>query len=141
MLNKKGHYKLNLEGIQYDIIDTSSFMLHAIFSQYFFTLSQWLFTSLTYLIWFKVYVLGVGLQHECSFYFFYYWYSMFYAKHYHLLVYYNEQQIYLATLLSALIFQCINSLNIAQFVVKMRSNKSQNETFQKKNLWVRGFFP
>ena len=26
---------LNLEGIQYDIIDTSSFMLHAIFSQYF----------------------------------------------------------------------------------------------------------
>ena len=29
-------YKLNLEGIQYDIIDTSSFMLHAIFSQYFY---------------------------------------------------------------------------------------------------------
>ena len=29
-------YKLlNLEGIQYDIIDTSSFMLHAIFSQNF----------------------------------------------------------------------------------------------------------
>ena len=28
-------YKLNLEYIQYDIIDTSSFMLHAIFSQYF----------------------------------------------------------------------------------------------------------
>ena len=28
-------YNLNLEGIQYDIIDTSSFMLHAIFSQYF----------------------------------------------------------------------------------------------------------
>ena len=24
-------YKLNLEGIQYEIIDTSSFMLHAIF--------------------------------------------------------------------------------------------------------------
>ena len=29
-------YKLNLEGIQYNIIDTSSFMLHAIFSQYFY---------------------------------------------------------------------------------------------------------
>ena len=29
-------YKLNLEGIQYDIIDTNSFMLHAIFSQYFY---------------------------------------------------------------------------------------------------------
>ena len=28
-------HKLNLEGIQYDIINTSSFMLHAIFSQYF----------------------------------------------------------------------------------------------------------
>ena len=29
-------YKLfNLEGIQYYIIDTSSFMLHAIFSQFF----------------------------------------------------------------------------------------------------------
>ena len=27
-------YNLNLEGIQYDIIDTSSFMLQAIFSQY-----------------------------------------------------------------------------------------------------------
>ena len=36
MLTKKGRHKLNLEGIQYDIIDTSSFMLHAIFSQYFF---------------------------------------------------------------------------------------------------------
>ena len=50
---------------------------------------------------------------------------MFYAKHYHLLVYFNEQQIYLATLWLALIFQCINSLNIAQFHVKMRSNKNQ----------------
>ena len=29
-------YKLNLEGIQYEIIHTSSFMLHAIFSQYFY---------------------------------------------------------------------------------------------------------
>ena len=28
-------YNLNLEGIQYDIIDTSSFMLQAIFCQYF----------------------------------------------------------------------------------------------------------
>ena len=28
-------HNLNLEGIQYDIIDTSSLMLHAIFSQYF----------------------------------------------------------------------------------------------------------
>ena len=28
-------YILNLEGIQYDIIDTSSFMLHAILSQNF----------------------------------------------------------------------------------------------------------
>ena len=28
-------YKLNLEGIQYDMIDTSSFMLYAIFSKYF----------------------------------------------------------------------------------------------------------
>ena len=28
-------HKLNLEGIQYDITDTSSFTLHAIFSQYF----------------------------------------------------------------------------------------------------------
>ena len=35
MFNKKERYKINLEGIQYDIIDTSSFMLHAIFSQYF----------------------------------------------------------------------------------------------------------
>ena len=32
----KERYKLNLEGIQYDIIDTNSFMLHAIFSQYFY---------------------------------------------------------------------------------------------------------
>ena len=32
---KKGRYKLNLEGIKYDIIYTSSFMLHAIFSEYF----------------------------------------------------------------------------------------------------------
>ena len=29
-------YKPNLEGIQYNIIDTSSFMLHTIFSQYFY---------------------------------------------------------------------------------------------------------
>ena len=36
------------------------------------------------------------------------------------LVYYNEQQMYLATLWSARIFQCINSLNI----VRMRSKKN-----------------
>ena len=29
-------YKRNLEGIQYDIIDTNSFMLHETFSQYFY---------------------------------------------------------------------------------------------------------
>ena len=37
--------------------------------------------------------------------------TLFYEKHYHL-VYYNEQQMYLAILWSALIFQYINSLNI-----------------------------
>ena len=37
MLDKKEGYKLNLEGIQCDIIDASSFMLHVIFSQYFLT--------------------------------------------------------------------------------------------------------
>ena len=46
----------------------------------------------------NVYVPGVELKHDCSSHFFYHWYSMFYAKHYHLLVYFNEQQIYLATL-------------------------------------------
>ena len=71
----------------------------------------------------KFYVFGVELKHECSFYFFYNWYSFFYDKHYHL-VYYNEQQMYLATLWSALIFQYINPLNIVQFVVRMRSNKN-----------------
>ena len=30
MINKKERYKLNLEGILHDIIDTSSFMLHAV---------------------------------------------------------------------------------------------------------------
>ena len=48
---------------------------------------------------------------------------MLYAKSYHL-VYYNEQQMYLATLWSALIFQCINSFIIVQFVVRMSSNKN-----------------
>ena len=66
----------------------------------------------------KFYVFGVELKHECSFYFFYHWYSMFYDKYYHL-VYYKEQQMYLATLWSALIFQYINSLNIVHFVVRM----------------------
>ena len=66
---------------------------------------------------------------------------MFYAKHYHLLVYFNKQQIYLATLWSALIFQCINSLNIAQFVVKMRSNKNHKmKHSRKKFCGVEGFF-
>ena len=59
---------------------------------------------------------------------------MFYAKHYHLLVYFNKQQIYLATLWSALIFQCINSLNIAQFVVKMRSNKNHKMKHSRKKI-------
>ena len=72
----------------------------------------------------KVYVLGVELKHECSIYFSTInavWYSiMFNVKQYHL-VYYNEQQIYLATLWSPWIFQYINSLNIVQFVVRMRS--------------------
>ena len=66
---------------------------------------------------------------------------MFYAKHYHLLVYFNKQQIYLATLWSALIFQCINSLNIAQFVVKMRSNKNHKMKHSRKKICgVEGFF-
>ena len=57
---------------------------------------------------------------------------MFNAKHYRLLVYFNEQQIYLATLWSALIFQCINSLNRAHFIVKMRSNKNHKMTHSRK---------
>ena len=75
---------------------------------------------------------------------------MFYAKHYHLLVYFNKQQIYLATLWSALIFQCINSLNIAQFIVKMRSNKNQKMAHSRNkfcglesfppNPWIFKFF-
>ena len=32
--------------------------------------------------------------------------------------------MYLATWWSALIFQCINSLNIVQFIVRIRSNKN-----------------
>ena len=79
----------------------------------------------------KFYVFGVELKHKCSFYFFYHWYSMFYDKHYHL-VYYKEQQMYLATLWSALIFQYINSLNIVQFVVRMRSNKNHKMRHSRK---------
>ena len=86
----------------------------------------------------KFYVLRVELKHEYSFHFFYHLYSMFYVKQYHLLVYFNEQQIDLASLWSTLIFQCINLLNIAQFHVKMRSNKNHK---MEKVLWVRGFFP
>ena len=89
----------------------------------------------------KVYVLAVELTHECRFYFFYHWYSMFYVKHYHLLVYFNEQQIYLATLWSALMFQCINSLNVAQFVVKMRSNKNHKIKNFRKTFCGWGVFP
>ena len=70
---------------------------------------------------------------------------MFYDKHY-LLVYYNEQQMYLATLWSALIFQYFNSLSIVQFVVGMRSNKNHKMRHSRKkfcelegfslNLWM-----
>ena len=90
----------------------------------------------------KVYVLGVELKHECSIYFSTtdtVWYSiMFNVKQYHL-VYYNEEQIYLATLWSAWIFQCINSLNIVQFVVRMRSKKKYIIRHSRKT--VTGFFP
>ena len=57
---------------------------------------------------------------------------MFYAEYYHLLVYLNEQQICLATLWLALILQYINSLNIAQFHVKMRSNKNYKMNHSRK---------
>ena len=46
--------------------------------------------------------------------------------------FFNEQQIYLATLWSALMFQCINSLNIAQFVMKMRSSKNHKMKHSRK---------
>ena len=58
---------------------------------------------------------------------------MFYDKHY-LLVYYNEQQMYLATLWSALIFQYFNSLSIVQFVVGMRSNKNHKMRHSRKKV-------
>ena len=59
------------------------------------------------------------------------WYSMFYDKLYHL-VYSNEQQMYLATLWFALIFQYINSLSIVQFVMRMRSNKNHKMKHSRK---------
>ena len=40
--------------------------------------------------------------------------------------------MYLATLWSALIFQYINSLNIVQFVVRMRSNKNHKMRHSRK---------
>ena len=65
---------------------------------------------------------------------------MFYDKHH--LLYYNEQQMYLATLWSALIYQYINSLNIVQIAVRMRSNKNHKMRHsRKKTLWIREFFP
>ena len=70
--------------------------------------------------------------------FFYHWYSMFHVKNYDL-VYYNEQQMHLATMWSALIFQY--SLNIVQFIVRMRSNKNHKMRHSRKKLWVRQFFP
>ena len=54
---------------------------------------------------------------------------LIYAKQYHL-VYYNEQQINVATQWLAWIFQCINSLNIVQFVGR-EVNKSHNEKSRK----------
>ena len=90
---------------------------------------------------YKVYVLGVELKHECSFYFLYNWYSiLFYAKQYYL-VYYDEQQMYLVTLWSAWIFQCINSLNIIQFTVKMRSNKNHIMRHSRKKFCGWRVFP
>ena len=56
---------------------------------------------------------------------------MFYDKLYHL-VYSNEQQMYLATLWFALIFQYINSLSIVQFVMRMRSNKNHKMKHSRK---------
>ena len=48
--------------------------------------------------------------------------------------------MYLATLWSALIFQYINSLNIVQFVVRMRSNKNHKMRHcRKKNCGLEGF--
>ena len=71
----------------------------------------------------KAYVVEAELKYECSIYVFYHWYSIwFYAKQYHL-VYYNEQRMYLVPLWSTWIFQCIKSLNIVQFVVRMKSKK------------------
>ena len=71
---------------------------------------------------------------------------MFHVKNYDL-VYYNEQQMYLATMWSALIFQY--SLNIIQFIVTMRSNKNHKMRHSRKsgldsfslNPWMFKMFP
>ena len=48
--------------------------------------------------------------------------------------------MYLATLWSALIFQYINSLNIVQFVVRMRSNKNHKMRHSRKKFCrLKGF--
>ena len=61
----------------------------------------------------------------------YHWYSIFYAKKYHL-VYYNGQQLYLATLVSFDI--SVFSLNIVQFVVRTRSNKNYKMRHTRKKI-------
>ena len=61
---------------------------------------------------------------------------MLYDKHYHL-VYYNEQQMYLATLVH---FDISMSLNIVQFVVRMRSNKNDKMRHSRKKFCrLKGF--
>ena len=62
--------------------------------------------------------------------------AYFYAKNYDL-VYYNEQQMYLATLWSALLFQY--SLSIVQFVVRMRRNKNHKMRHSKEKCGLEGF--
>ena len=63
---------------------------------------------------------------------------MFYAKNYEL-IYYNEQQMYLATLWSGFDIS-IYSLNIVQLVVRMRSNKNRKmRHYKKKNCDLEGF--
>ena len=66
--------------------------------------------------------------------------SPFLALLYHL-VYSNEQQMYLATLWFALIFQYINSLSMVQFVMRMRSNKNHKMKHSRKEFCgLEGFF-
>ena len=49
--------------------------------------------------------------------------------------------MYLATLWSALIFQYINSLNIVQFVMRMRSNKNPKMRHSRKTFCgLEGFY-